>query len=92
MDLVASPTSPTVAFPFGSRTDDPYEMYLSDICTLPASLAGLPAISIPCGLSDGLPVGFQLAGKAFSENRLFSAAHALEGAIGFRDAPEVMAA
>ncbi len=92
VDLVASPTSPTVAFPFGSRTDDPYQMYLSDICTLPSSLAGLPAISIPCGLSDGLPVGFQLAGKAFSENQLFSAAHALEGAIGFRDAPEVMAA
>ena len=91
VDLVASPTSPTVAFPFGAKTDDPYEMYLSDICTLPSSLAGLPAISIPCGLSEGLPVGFQLAGKAFSENQLLTAAHALEGAIGFEAAPEALA-
>lgn len=91
VDLVASPTSPDVAFPFGSKTDDPYQMYLSDICTLPSSLAGLPAISIPSGLSDGLPVGFQLAGPAFSENTLFSAAHALEGAIGFSEQPAEVA-
>ena len=62
-------------------------MYLCDICTIPANLAGLPAISIPCGLSDGLPVGFQLIGPAFSENRMLEAAHALEGAIGFDTAP-----
>jgi hypothetical protein len=60
VDLIASPTSPTVAFAAGSRTDDPLAMYMSDVCTIPANLAGLPAISIPCGLSDGLPVGFQL--------------------------------
>ena len=58
-------------------------MYLNDYCTVPMSLAGIPAISIPSGLSEGLPVGFQLAGPAFSENRLLDAAHALEQAIGF---------
>ncbi len=87
VDLIASPTSPTVAFKAGSRTADPLAMYVSDICTIPANLAGLPAISIPCGLSDGLPVGFQLIGPAFSENRMLEAAHAIEGAVGFDTAP-----
>jgi aspartyl-tRNA(Asn)/glutamyl-tRNA(Gln) amidotransferase subunit A len=87
VDLVASPTSPTVAFRVGARTDDPLAMYVSDICTIPANLAGLPAISIPCGLSDGLPVGFQLIGPAFGENRILGAAHALEAALGFVTAP-----
>jgi aspartyl-tRNA(Asn)/glutamyl-tRNA(Gln) amidotransferase subunit A len=83
VDFVVTPTSPTVAFPLGAKTDDPLEMYLSDYCTVPMPLAGIPAISIPNGLSDGLPVGLQLAGPAFSENRLLDAAHALEQAIGF---------
>ena len=74
---------PTVAFGLGERTDDPLAMYLSDFCTVPMSLAGIPAISIPGGLSEGLPVGIQLAGPAFSENRILDAAHALEQAIGF---------
>jgi len=87
VDLIASPTTPTVAFKAGSRTADPLSMYMCDICTIPVNLAGLPAISIPCGLSDGLPVGFQLIGPAFSENRILQAAHALEGAIGFAPAP-----
>src|SRR5450830_999118 len=87
VDLIASPTSPSVAFKAGSRTADPLSMYMCDICTIPVNLAGLPAISIPCGLSDGLPVGFQLIGPAFSENRILHAAHALEGAIGFAPAP-----
>ena len=87
VDLLASPTSPTVAFPLGDRTADPYAMYLADVCTIPVSLAGLPAISIPCGLSDGLPVGLQLAGPAFSENRLLDAAHALEKALAFDTRP-----
>jgi aspartyl-tRNA(Asn)/glutamyl-tRNA(Gln) amidotransferase subunit A len=86
-DLLISPTSPTVAFPIGSRTADPLAMYMSDICTIPVNLAGLPAISIPCGLADGLPVGFQLMGPAFSESLILRAAHALEGAIGFDTAP-----
>jgi aspartyl-tRNA(Asn)/glutamyl-tRNA(Gln) amidotransferase subunit A len=87
VDLVVTPTSPSVAFGLGERTGDPMAMYMSDYCTVPMSLAGLPAISIPAGLSDGLPVGFQITGAAFSENRILAAAHALERAIGFELAP-----
>ena len=87
VDFVVSPTSPTVAFRLGERVEDPYSMYLSDVCTIPVSLAGIPAISIPCGLSEGMPVGLQIAGPEFSENRLLAAAHALEGAIGFETRP-----
>lgn len=86
-DLIVSPTSPTVAFRIGERAADPLSMYMSDICTIPVNLAGLPAISIPCGLAEGLPVGFQLVGPAFSENRILNAAHALEQAIGFTALP-----
>ena len=82
-DFVVTPTSPTVAFKLGEKVSDPLSMYLTDFCTVPMPLAGIPAISIPNGLSDGLPVGFQIAGPAFSENRIMDAAHALEGAIGF---------
>jgi aspartyl-tRNA(Asn)/glutamyl-tRNA(Gln) amidotransferase subunit A len=90
---VVTPTSPTVAFGLGDRTDDPLAMYLSDYCTVPMPLAGIPAISIPAGLAepDGggeqLPVGFQIAGPAFSEPGLLDAAFALEGAIGFEATP-----
>jgi aspartyl-tRNA(Asn)/glutamyl-tRNA(Gln) amidotransferase subunit A len=87
VDLIVTPTAPTVAFELGEKTSDPLSMYLHDFCTVPMSLAGIPAISIPCGLSDGLPVGLQLAGPAFSENRLLDAAHALEQSIGFDGAP-----
>ena len=82
-DFVVTPTSPWTAFELGAKTEDPLAMYLNDFCTVPMSLAGIPAISIPSGLSDGLPVGFQLAGPTFSENRLLDAAFALEQAIGF---------
>jgi aspartyl-tRNA(Asn)/glutamyl-tRNA(Gln) amidotransferase subunit A len=82
-DFVVTPTSPTVAFKLGEKVSDPLSMYLTDFCTVPMPLAGIPAISIPNGLSEGLPVGFQIAGPAFSENRIMDAAHALEGAIGF---------
>jgi len=82
-DFVVTPTSPSVAFELGSKTDDPLAMYLNDFCTVPMSLAGIPAISIPNGLSEGLPTGFQMAGPAFSENRILDAAFALEQAIGF---------
>jgi aspartyl-tRNA(Asn)/glutamyl-tRNA(Gln) amidotransferase subunit A len=82
-DFVVSPTAPGVAFELGAKTADPLAMYLNDFCTVPMSLAGIPAISIPNGLSDGLPVGFQIAGAAFSENRILDAAHALERSIGF---------
>src|SRR5262245_60399531 len=89
-DFVVTPTSPTVAFELGERTDDPLAMYLSDYCTVPMPLAGIPAISIPTGVAqpDGggpdLPVGFQIAGPAFSDSAMLDAAHALEGAIGFQ--------
>jgi aspartyl-tRNA(Asn)/glutamyl-tRNA(Gln) amidotransferase subunit A len=87
VDFLISPTSPSVAFPIGERVADPLSMYLSDVCTIPVSLAGIPAISIPCGLAGGLPVGLQIAGPAFSENALLDVAHALEGAIGFDPSP-----
>ncbi|MHB8532063.1 MAG: Asp-tRNA(Asn)/Glu-tRNA(Gln) amidotransferase subunit GatA [Solirubrobacteraceae bacterium] len=83
VDFVVTPTAPTVAFALGEKTGDPLAMYLNDYCTVPMSLAGIPAISIPCGLSDGLPVGLQLTGAAFSENGLLDAAHALETALQF---------
>jgi aspartyl-tRNA(Asn)/glutamyl-tRNA(Gln) amidotransferase subunit A len=82
-DFIVTPTSPWTAFELGAKTADPLAMYLNDFLTVPMSLAGIPAISIPSGLSDGLPVGFQLAGPAFSESRLLDAAYALERAIGF---------
>jgi aspartyl-tRNA(Asn)/glutamyl-tRNA(Gln) amidotransferase subunit A len=83
VDLIVTPTAPTVAFALGAKTADPLEMYLNDLFTVPISLAGIPAISIPAGLSDNLPVGFQMAGPAFSENRILGAAYALERAISF---------
>jgi aspartyl-tRNA(Asn)/glutamyl-tRNA(Gln) amidotransferase subunit A len=82
-DVLVSPTSPTVAFELGEKTANPLAMYLSDVLTIPSNMAGLPGLSIPCGLSDGLPVGFQLIGPQFSENLLFHIGHALERAIGF---------
>ena len=87
VDLISTPTSPTVAFPIGDRLDDPWAMYACDVLTVPLNLSGLPGISIPSGLSEGLPVGFQLAGPAFSENRILDAAYALEQAIGFDSSP-----
>jgi aspartyl-tRNA(Asn)/glutamyl-tRNA(Gln) amidotransferase subunit A len=82
-DFVVTPTSPWVAFPIGAKTDDPLAMYLNDFFTVPMPLAGIPGISIPDGLSEGLPTGFQIVGPAFSENRILDAAYALEQAIGF---------
>jgi aspartyl-tRNA(Asn)/glutamyl-tRNA(Gln) amidotransferase subunit A len=87
-DVLVSATSPTVAFPLGARTDNPLAMYASDLLTIPSNMAGLPGLSIPCGLSEGLPVGLQLIGAQFSENTLFRAAHALEGALAFDAVPE----
>jgi aspartyl-tRNA(Asn)/glutamyl-tRNA(Gln) amidotransferase subunit A len=86
-DFLVTPTSPSVAFKLGERTDDPLAMYLSDYCTVPMPLAGIPAISIPAGLADDLPVGFQICGPAFSENAMLDAAYALEQAIGFDSEP-----
>jgi aspartyl-tRNA(Asn)/glutamyl-tRNA(Gln) amidotransferase subunit A len=87
-DALVSPTSPTVAFPLGARTADPVAMYLSDVLAIPSCMAGLPGLNVPCGLSEGLPVGLQLIGPQFAENTLFRIGHALEQAIGFDPVPE----
>jgi aspartyl-tRNA(Asn)/glutamyl-tRNA(Gln) amidotransferase subunit A len=87
-DILVSPTSPTVAFKLGEKTENPLAMYLADVLTIPPNMAGLPGLSIPCGLSEGLPVGLQLIGPQFSENTLFRAGHALERVIGFDTVPE----
>jgi aspartyl-tRNA(Asn)/glutamyl-tRNA(Gln) amidotransferase subunit A len=79
-DVLVSATAPDVAFPLGDRTDDPYKMWLADIYTIPANLAGLPAMSVPCGQSDGLPVGLQIIAKPFDETTMFRVAEAYEGA------------
>ena len=92
VDLISTPTSPTVAFPIGDRLDDPWAMYACDVLTVPLNLSGLPGISIPSGLSEGLPVGLQLMGPAFAENRLFEAGHALERAIAFEPVPPELVA
>jgi aspartyl-tRNA(Asn)/glutamyl-tRNA(Gln) amidotransferase subunit A len=85
VDALLAPTSPTVAFPIGAKTDDPVLMYLNDACTLPVNIAGLPGISVPCGLSDGKPVGLQVIGKAFDEPMVLRVADAYERAAGFAD-------
>jgi aspartyl-tRNA(Asn)/glutamyl-tRNA(Gln) amidotransferase subunit A len=87
-DAIVTPTSPTVAFPIGDKAADPLAMYACDLLTIPSCLAGLPGLSIPCGLSEGLPVGLQLIGRQFGENGLFGVGHALEQALGFDTVPE----
>ncbi len=77
-DLIIGPTAPTPAFRIGEQVGDPLTMYLNDICTIPVSLAGVPAISVPCGMADGLPIGLQIIGKAFDETTVLRAAHAFE--------------
>jgi aspartyl-tRNA(Asn)/glutamyl-tRNA(Gln) amidotransferase subunit A len=89
-DVLVSPTSPTTAFPLGAKVDDPFAMYLNDVFTIPANLAGVPAISLPCGLDDGLPVGVQLTAPARGESTLLRAARALEEAIGFDPTPPIV--
>ena len=78
VDAIVAPTSPTVAFPIGARTDDPVQMYLADVFTIPANMAGIPGIAIPCGFSDGLPVSLQVLGKSFDEEAILRIAHAYE--------------
>jgi aspartyl-tRNA(Asn)/glutamyl-tRNA(Gln) amidotransferase subunit A len=85
VDALLAPTSPSVAFKIGAKTDDPLLMYLNDACTLPVNIAGLPGISVPCGLSDGLPVGFQVIGRAFDEPTVLRVADAYQRASGFAD-------
>ncbi len=85
VDVLVSPVMPTPAFRLGERLEDPLQMYLSDLYTIPASLAGLPAISLPCGLSSkGLPIGLQLTGRPFEENIVLRVAFAYEQATNWR--------
>ncbi|MGC9666249.1 Asp-tRNA(Asn)/Glu-tRNA(Gln) amidotransferase subunit GatA [Planosporangium sp. 12N6] len=81
VDVLIAPTTPFVAFPFGSRTSDPYQMYLADLYTIPTNLYGGPAISVPAGLSDGLPVGLQIMAPTMADDRMYRVAAALETAI-----------
>jgi aspartyl-tRNA(Asn)/glutamyl-tRNA(Gln) amidotransferase subunit A len=91
VDVLLTPTAPSTAFAIGEKMDDPVAMYLNDIFTVPASLAGLPAISLPTGLDeDGLPLGLQLIAKPFDEVTLFRAAQALENAAGFDAKPRAV--
>jgi aspartyl-tRNA(Asn)/glutamyl-tRNA(Gln) amidotransferase subunit A len=85
VDLIVTPTTPSTAFRFGEKTDDPLQMYLSDIFTATINLVGIPALSLPCGIAtNGLPIGAQIIGPAFSEARLFQVAAALESELDFR--------
>ena len=78
VDVLMGPTTPTPAFPIGAKTSDPITMYLNDIYTIGANLAGLPAMSVPCGFAEGLPVGLQIVGPHFSEGKLLNAAHVFQ--------------
>jgi aspartyl-tRNA(Asn)/glutamyl-tRNA(Gln) amidotransferase subunit A len=78
VDALITPTSPTVPFKIGEKTDDPLQMYLSDVCTLPINIAGIPALSIPAGFSEGLPVGMQIIGKPFAEETIMKIGHAYQ--------------
>ena len=91
-DVLASPTTPFVAFPFGSRTNDPYQMYLADLFTIPSNLYGGPAVSVPCGLSEGLPVGLQIMAPTLADDRMYRVAAALETVVGSLTPPALAAA
>ena len=88
-DVILAPTTPTASFPLGSLSDDPLTMYLNDVFAVPASLAGLPAMSVPAGLnSDGLPLGLQIVGKPFDEQGVLNAGLAIEQRAMFSAKPE----
>ncbi|GAB3971470.1 Asp-tRNA(Asn)/Glu-tRNA(Gln) amidotransferase subunit GatA [Plantactinospora veratri] len=89
VDVLISPTTPFVAFPFGSRTADPYQMYLADLFTIPTNLYGGPGISVPCGLSEGLPVGLQIMAPTMADDRMYRVGAALESVIGTLTPPEL---
>jgi aspartyl-tRNA(Asn)/glutamyl-tRNA(Gln) amidotransferase subunit A len=88
-DVILAPTAPSAAFAIGDKADDPIAMYLNDVFCVPASLAGLPAMSVPAGLSaDGLPLGLQIIGKPLDEEGVLNASYAIERAAGFVARPE----
>jgi aspartyl-tRNA(Asn)/glutamyl-tRNA(Gln) amidotransferase subunit A len=85
VDILATPTTPRTAFRIGEKIDDPFTMYLEDVCTVPINLAGVPALSLPCGLNGGLPIGLQLIGRPLGEETLLRAAYAYEQISDFRN-------
>ncbi len=85
-DVLVTPASPTPAFHLGEKVASPLQMYLSDVCTIPVNIAGLPAISVPCGFVDGLPVGLQIIGKPFDEGTILRVAYAYEQATDWHKA------
>jgi aspartyl-tRNA(Asn)/glutamyl-tRNA(Gln) amidotransferase subunit A len=87
VDVIVTPTAPTPAFKIGEKTDDPLQMYLSDIFTISCNLAGLPGLSLPCGFSKGLPIGLQILGRPFEEDRVLSAGVAYEKAASWIKIP-----
>jgi aspartyl-tRNA(Asn)/glutamyl-tRNA(Gln) amidotransferase subunit A len=90
-DFLLTPTAPSAAFAIGENEDDPIKMYLNDVFTVPASLAGLPGISVPAGLSsDGLPLGLQILGRAWDEETVFRAAGTIERAANFTALPQIL--
>jgi aspartyl-tRNA(Asn)/glutamyl-tRNA(Gln) amidotransferase subunit A len=90
-DCILTPTAPSAAFAIGEKADDPVAMYLNDVFTVPADLAGLPAVSVPAGLSDGLPLGLQIIGRAFDEETVLRVGQVLESAAGFTHLPSFVA-
>lgn len=88
-DVLISPTSPTVAFEIGEKAADPLQMYMSDVCTIPVNLAGIPGISVPCGQADGLPIGLQIMGRAFDEETILRVAYSFEQNFGFKGEPQL---
>ena len=83
-DLIVGPVSPTVAWNIGEKVDDPLRMYLMDVYTIPASLAGLPGLSVPCGFSEGMPVGLQILGKYMDDQTVLDVGEAYENAVDWR--------
>ena len=85
-DVIVTPTAPTTAFNIGEKSSNPLEMYLADICTVSVNIAGLPGISIPCGVDkEGMPIGMQLIGQKYSEETLLNVAYTFEQAVKFRE-------
>ena len=85
-DVIIAPTAPNVAFDIGEKSNNPLELYMEDLCTVPINVAGVPAISIPCGVSkDGMPIGMQIIGKHFDEETILNAAYTYEQRAKFRE-------
>ena len=85
-DVIIAPTAPNVAFDIGEKSNNPLELYMEDLCTVPVNVAGVPAISIPCGVSkNGMPIGMQIIGKHFNEETILNAAYAYEQKTKFRE-------